>query len=260
MINNIRNGLFNHTMDKLLRDIIINGKKEDLITVQENTIFTLTTSDNQKNNEQKNESTIYLGECENKLKEHYNISINETLLIFKIDIFENDSEIPIIEYEIYNSKTKAKLDLIFCKDKKIQINIPAKIDENNEFKYNPVSDYYYDLCFPYTTEDGTDIKLKDRKNEFFYKNLSICESNCDYERYNSNIGKAACECEVKIKIPLMSEIVFNKELLKSKFVDIKNIMNLNVMKCYNILFTSKGLLFNIGTYIFLAIIFLILYY
>ena len=65
MINNIRNGLFNHTMDKLLRDII-NGKKEDLITVQENTIFTLTTSDNQKNNEQKNESTIYLGECENK--------------------------------------------------------------------------------------------------------------------------------------------------------------------------------------------------
>ena len=49
MINNIRNGLFNHTMDKLLIDII-NGKKEDLIKVQDNTKFTLTTSDNQKNN------------------------------------------------------------------------------------------------------------------------------------------------------------------------------------------------------------------
>ena len=29
------------------------------------------------------------------------------------------------------------------------------------------------------------------------------------------------------------------------------------MKCYNILFSSKGLLFNIGSYILLAIIFLI---
>jgi len=70
------------------------------------------------------------------------------------------------------------------------------------------------------------------------------------------MGKVACECQAKIKIPLMSEIVFNKDLLKSKFVEIKNIMNLNVMKCYNILFTSKGLLFNIGSYTFLSIILL----
>ena len=198
-----------------------------------------------------------MGECENKLKEHYkNININDPLLIFKIDIFEDDSEYPIIEYEIYNSETKEKLDLIYCKDTKIQINIPAKIDEEKEFKYNPVSEYYNDICFAYTTEDGTDINLKDRKNEFFDKNLYICESNCDYEGYNSELGKAICECNVKIKIPIMSEIVINKDLLKSKFVDIKNYINLNVMKYYNILFTSKGLLFNIGSYTIFAIIFL----
>jgi len=52
MINNIRSGLSNHTMDELLKDVI-EGKKEDLIIVQENTIYTLTTSDNQKNNEKK---------------------------------------------------------------------------------------------------------------------------------------------------------------------------------------------------------------
>ena len=54
----------------------------------------------------------------------------------------------------------------------------------------------------------------------------------------------------------MSEIVFNKDLLKRKFVDIKSLINLNVMKCYSFLFTSEGLLFNIGSYILLAIIFL----
>ena len=129
IVKNIRSGLLNHTMDELLKDVI-DGKKEDLIIVQGNAIYTLTTSDNQKNNKQKNESTIYLGECENKLKEHYkNININDPLLIFKIDIFEDGSEYPIIEYEIYNSKTKEKLDLIYCKDTKIQINIPAKIDK-----------------------------------------------------------------------------------------------------------------------------------
>ena len=253
MINNIRSELFNHNMDELLKDVI-DGKKEDLVTVQGDIIYTLTTSDNQNSNEKKNESTIYLGECENKLKTHYNISVNDPLLIFKIDIFEKDSDIPIIEYEIYNSKTKEKLDLIYCKDTTIKINIPAKIDKTNEFKYNPVSDYYKDICFVYTTEDGTDINLSDRKNEFFDKNL--CESNCDYEGYNSDIGKAACDCQVKIEIPLMSEIVFNKELLKSKFVDIKNYINLKIMKCYYILFTSKGLLSNIGSYTLFAVIFL----
>ena len=53
MINNIRSGISNHTMDELLKSVI-DGKKTDLIIVQENTIYTLTTSDNQKNNEQKN--------------------------------------------------------------------------------------------------------------------------------------------------------------------------------------------------------------
>ena len=252
IINIIRSGILNHTIDELLKDVI-DGKKEGLIAVQGNTIYTLTTSDNQKNYKIKNESTIYFRECENKLKAHYNISTNDPLLIFKIDIFENGLD---IEYEIYNSKTKKKLDLIYCKDIKILINIPAKIDEKNEFKYNPKSDYYKDICFAYTTEYGTDINLKDRKNEFFIKNLTICETNCDYKGFDSEFGKALCECNIKIKIPLMSEIVINKDLLISKFVDVKNYINLNVMKCYNTLFSSKGLLFNIGSYTLLAIIFL----
>ena len=68
-----------------------------------------------------------MGEWENKLKEHYkNININDPLLIFKIEIFEDGSEYPIIEYEIYNSKTKEKLDLIYCKDIKNSNIYPCK--------------------------------------------------------------------------------------------------------------------------------------
>ena len=111
-----------------------------------------------------------MGEYENKSKEHYNnININDPLLIFKIDIFEDGSEYPIAEYEIYNSKTKEKLDLIYRKDAKILINIPAKIDEEKEFKYNPKSDYYKYICFACATEDGTDINVKIEKMNFLIK-------------------------------------------------------------------------------------------
>ena len=45
----------------------------------------MTTSDNQKNNSNKNISTIDLGDCEDKLKTVYGIDQSLPLIIFKID-------------------------------------------------------------------------------------------------------------------------------------------------------------------------------
>ena len=63
--------------------------------------------------------------------------------------------------------------------------IPVKINEDDLFKYNKSSDYYTDLCFPYTTDKGTDIILSDRKDEFVNNNMSLCEDNCKYTKYDS---------------------------------------------------------------------------
>ena len=71
--------------------------------------------------------------------------------------------IPIIEYEIYDIKTKGQLDLNICKYIKINFNIPVKIDKINLFKYNSSNEYYNDICNPCTTENNTDIILKDRR-------------------------------------------------------------------------------------------------
>ena len=54
---------------------------------------------------------------------------------------------------------KSKLDLTYCKDELIKLNIPVSIDEKNLFKYDPNSGYYTDNCFSYTSENGTDILL-----------------------------------------------------------------------------------------------------
>ena len=54
----------------------------------------------------------------------------------------------------------------------------------------------------------------------------------------------------------MSEITINSNILKKK-INIKNALNLKVMKCYKNAFSTKGLKVNIGSYIILSFIFFV---
>ena len=149
------------------------SKGNDYIKLEDDIIYIVSTSENQKNNTNKTISSIDLKECEDKLKEVYNIS--EPLIIIKIDYYSKGIKIPIIGYEIYHPENKSKLDLNYCKDIPIQLNIPVKIDEEKLFKYDPNSEYYNDDCNSYTTDNGTDILINDRKKEFLENNMSLCE-------------------------------------------------------------------------------------
>ena len=95
----------------IISDFNVSENKEDIITKKDNVQFQITTSDNQKNNTNKNISTIDLGDCEKRLKTIYGIDQSLPLIIFKIDYFSPDSLIPIIGYEIYHPLNKSKLDL-----------------------------------------------------------------------------------------------------------------------------------------------------
>ena len=191
---------------EIISDFNVSEKKEDIITTKGNIQFQITTSDNQKNNTNKNTSTIDLGDCEKILKEVYDIDKSLPLIIFKIDYFSPDSLIPIIGYEIYHPLNKSKLDLKYCEDILIKLNIPVNIDESKLFKYDPNSEFYNDNCFSYTTENGTDIILNDRKQEFSDNNLSLCENNCNYNGYNKDSKQSSCDCEVKNKIDSITSI------------------------------------------------------
>ena len=74
---------------------------QDDIIKTEKIITTLTTSENQKNNKNNNMTRIDLGECETLLRNFYNISINETLYIKKIDIIMEGMKALKVEYDIY---------------------------------------------------------------------------------------------------------------------------------------------------------------
>ena len=253
LLTYLRNEVINNTL--FIMNLIKNNKK-DFFLRENNAIGEITSTYNQYNNEYINISNILFGECETILRKHYNISNDTTLLIIKIDIFEEGFLIPIIEYELYDSKTKTRLNLTICKDSKISINIPVSIDENNLFKYNSSHEYYNDKCYPYTTQYKTDIILKDRRNEFIKKNLSLCENNCDYEGYDIKSKKAKCECSIKIELPILSEIIINQDKLLKKFINIKSSINIEIIKCYKNVFTKGGLLHNLGFYIMSIIILL----
>ena len=251
MIFFLENEIINNTSNLLS---IIENEKKDIIIKEDDIIFEITSPINQKNNEYNNISNIIIGECENDLRNYYNISSNITLIILKIDIYEKGLLIPIIEYEIYNSKTKERLNLNVCKNNKINIYIPvSSIDEKNLFKYNSSDEYYNDICYSYS-KNNIDIILKDRRNEFINNYMSLCETNCEYLEYNIKTKKSLCKCNIKKKFSI-SGIISYKDKLLVNFIDIKNSININLIKCYGKVFNKKGLLKNLGNY-FLSIIIL----
>ena len=251
IINNIKEDIINHKIDYLLSNVT-EGNKEDLYIKDEDVLYQITTTDNQNNNNYNNISKIKLGECENILKKIYNIDRNLSLIIFKIDYYLEGLLIPIIGYEVYHPENKSKLNLSYCNETLISYNIPVSIDENNLFKYDQNSEYYNDECNTYTTEDGTDILINDRKEEFIQNNMSLCENICTYTGYDKNTKKALCECGIKYKEFILSEIEKQTDLLSNNLTtdDISN-SNLVTMKCYETLFSKDGLLTNIGSYILL---------
>ena len=177
---------------KIFQNYIINSdipknvieSKKDYIEIQNDTIYQISTTENQRNNKYRNISTINFDNCEKILRNKYNINDSLPLIILKIDYKPPDLLIPIIGYEIYELINKTKLNLDECKD--IKLDIPVSINEDELFKYDPNSDFYNDDCFSYTTNNGTDIILNDRKQEYIDKNLSLCENNCEYIGYSKS--------------------------------------------------------------------------
>ena len=247
MIDGLINNFNDSDVDKVNKSKIF----EDFLT-----IF-LTNTFEENKNDNKNETTIHLNECENILKDFYYINYVEPLYIIKVIVKIEGMKIPKVEYEVYYhliNNILLKLNLNVCKGIKIDISNSVIIDDNID-KYNSSSKYYNDICSKTTSENNIDISLKDRRKEFIDNNLTLCEENCKLIDYNYDNKKAKCSCDIKIKIPLLKDIKFNKDDLYKSFTDIKNIININVIKCFKYVF-NKSIKNNYGFYILLVIIIL----
>ena len=206
------------------------------------------------NSQYENNSYIDLGQCKDILKDKYNISNFSTLYILLIINEEKGMNIPKVEYEIYYhlySNNLIQLNLSLCQGTKIEIYNQVKINDILD-KYNPSSDYYNDICYKTTSESGTDISLKKRRNNFIQNNLTLCEENCALIEYNYTQEKVKCSCDIKVS--LHYDIKFNKEELYKNFMYIKND---SILNCFKIVWKIKELIKN---YCFFFILFILILY
>ena len=243
VIEQIRNELKNN-----FDEIVVDGNK-----IREKGADITITKTKKKNI---NDDDINLGECQNRLIQHYNISPNESLYLLRIDVEQIGLQVPSLEYEVYfplNGTNLVKLNLSICSDIKVDRVVPANISGNID-KYDPNSAYYNDICYIDDSNEETDVSLSDRKQDYADNNLGICERGCDFVSYNYETKKAVCSCGIKTEIPFMDNVKFDKDVLMNSFTDINNIANTKMMKCYNTVFQKKYILKNMGFFIYLCLI------
>ena len=89
--------------------------------------------------------------------------------------------------------------------------------------------------------------------------MALCENNCSYIGYDKDTKEAKCECLIKLKQIVVSEINNQTDLLYyDNFTENNLTFNMVTMKCYYTLFTKDGLLTNIGSFLLLFTILLFL--
>ena len=248
-----------------VQDMVLNDFKSDIIDTfdytkinedhnifhkEKNVIYEITST--KCTYQDPNITTIDLGECEFILKDYYGIDINDALYIFKVDAFVEGKTGPKVEYEIYYPSDGINLrllDISICEGKEIFIGYPLNIRKEELDLYNRNSQYYTDICYTYTNSKGTDMTLYDRKSDFVNNNKNFCEENCEFSGYDEGKRRLICSCEIKYSISMISEVKIDKNKLY-KFINIKQIANFSVMKCFKLFFSIKDIQSNIGFYYF----------
>ena len=189
----------------------------------------------------------------------------------KIDIKRNDTPSTQVEYQIINPENGEILDLSLCNNIKIDIYAPVNFSQDyldliKQLKkqgydiFNSEDSFYNDICATFNSENETDIIIKDRKNDFYNPNLSLCEENCEYKSFDINSSKVKCECEIKTEIKSdISYTKFSPNIILENFYNFDKYTNYKVLKCYSLVFDLNKLKKNYGSYIltFIILIFII---
>ena len=249
-----------------IKKLDISSFNEDFTISGKNITYQITTSDNQKkSSHNSNVSIIDLRDCEKIIKKKISYEDDPIpLLILKIDVKKDETKSTAIEYEVYNPYTKDKIDLSICSNVSISIYAPINLNDKEVSLYDDLNEQGYDLfdgnnsfyidpCTQYTSENGTDVSLSDRKDYYYNEDIVLCEDSCKYINLNTTTEKAHCECEVKNSINFYNDQEFSPKILLENFYKVDTYSNFEVLFCFKLVFSSNGLKKNICFYILLVL-------
>ena len=227
----------------------------------------------------KNLSSIDISEYDSIIRKNY----GNNLLLVKADLKRKDTQSTQVEYQLFNPnnfKEKINLGKLISNNRRrlndensindnVKINIDLPVDwteeqlENINYlnsqninAFDSSSDFYIDNCYQFTSLKGSDVYLKERKNNY-YPDIPICEQGCTFVKYNSDTEKVTCNCNYKINSDNYTQVTFVKNSKNEKFLKDTILENLQSMKCTKVIFKSENLKSNAG--FFLMIIFLIIF-
>ena len=127
----------------------------------------------------------------------------------------------------------------------------GSVVENGYDAFSFDSDFYNDICTPFTNEYGNDVLLSDRRKYYFLETLNICKDGCTFVGYNSSVNSYSCACDAK-NIGSNDENNNEKEIITKQlpedFYKTKTNSNIKVFKCANLVFSKKGQNKNFGSY------------
>ena len=257
------------------KDNYINNKTKgkNIYVKTNNTFFQLSSLNNQtipNDEDNKREiSIVDLGDCTEILKTTYDIPKEEDLIIFKNEIKTKDNSQTYVQYEIYNPLNLQYLNLSVCEGSKISISSSVHLDEKTMVLYESLKEsgynlfdendsFYTDICSTYTTKNGTDMTLSDRKKEIYdvSGNRSLCQKECDIIDFNSEYQIIKCSCtpqvnQIETNFDYSNE-KFSKEMILYGALNAFKYSNFLVLKCYKNLFQLDNLKKNYGN-IFMSI-------
>ena len=243
--------------EKAIQNYTMNGSM--IIKGDNNYVYELTNTFNDNSNNSKyNLSTIDLGECENIVKRENEIDQNIPLIILKLEKTGEVASNRNIQFEVYHPITKKKLDISVCEqiDFYISVNLDQKaldlyLDLQNYGYdlFNPNDSFYQDICAHYTTENGTDVLLSDRKKYFFNDTETSCQEGCEYLQYNLEKKQIKCECNITPENNIEPEEgkKFSGKMLYESFYDVLRFSNIRILKCYKLVFSFEGENGNYGS-------------
>ena len=222
-------------------------------------------------------SAIDLGNCTEIIKEYYNISKNESLMVFNIEtkntINNNEKSFNLgkdSQIEIYDMSGR-ELDLSICKEdikvikyigdiKELDFQSAKSYSKQGIDVFNAGDPFFSDICHPYDDPDGRDITLIDRRADI-YQNATFCQNGCSYFGMNYNLTVANCKCDSRLLQGKLKNITKNNELnsfkeLSKSFISNLIDFNFEILGCYNLALNTKILIHNIGFFSLFGMLFL----
>ena len=230
-------------------------------------------------------SGLDLSECEKLLKKKYNLPAEEDLIIIKADlpVLLKEANISYEElfgnnpnYQVFSVSLGAFLPLSVCSEDEgeggyttvynpfqtfqletFQSKIGVVVSNGYDI-FNANSPFYNDVCTPFTNENGNDVLLDARRQDYYDENINLCDRGCAFIGYNTQSKTYICKCNVQ-STPGEDTGEFKGEIVErvmpENFKDlISRRSNIAVFKCASQVFSAKGQKGNYGSYILLAAI------